>query len=213
MKKIVFLFYCLFAVSANASIIDFEDLTTRNNFNALGVIDNYQGFEWGYGTSAGLGGRTFTNTSTGWASATSSQEAVAPEPNNLGGSSYAWNWNGAQSLWIDFRSLTNFSGGDFAILSSAYGGNASTVQLFGYDAVDSLVGASSILNLNDTFTTLSANFSDIQYLEIRANSNGKWFSIDNLVIDESVSVPEPASIALLSLGLAGIGFSRKKKRV
>jgi len=123
----------LFSTNINATVIDFEDLTTRNNFTALNIADSYQGYEWGYGTSAGIPGRTWVNSSTGWASATASSEAVNPEPGNLGGSSYAWNWNGAQSLWIDFRTATDFLSGNFAFLSSNYGYNASSVQLFGYD--------------------------------------------------------------------------------
>ncbi len=48
------------------------------------------------------------------------------------------------------------------------------------------------------FWTKPENFSGISYVNNPS-------SVDN------PSVPEPASIALLGLGLAGIGFSRKKK--
>ena len=41
-------------------------------------------------------------------------------------------------------------------------------------------------------------------------ASGFGFMLDNLTVETS-NVPEPASLALLALGLAGIGFSRKKK--
>ena len=198
-------FYSLSASIAHALVIDFEDLTTRNNFNALGIIDTYQGFEWGFGTSPGVAGRTFVNTSIGWASATVTDPGVAPAPTGVGGESYAWNWGGPQSLWIDFKSPTNFIGGDFAVLSSTFGSNASTLQLFTYDSTDKLVGASAILNLTDTFQSLSANFTNVRYLELRANTQTAWFSIDNLVVDQA-QVPEPTTLVLMALGLAGFGY-------
>lgn len=42
------------------------------------------------------------------------------------------------------------------------------------------------------------------------DTQGGFAPIDNITITTG-SVPEPASLALLGLGLAGIGFSRKKK--
>lgn len=199
---------------ANAAVIGFEDLNIRNNFNALGIIDNYQGYEWGYGFAGGVANRTFVNTDTGWASATSSDPAIAPPPSNLGGNSYAWTWNGPQSLWIDFKSPTTFNGGNFAGLSSAYGSNASSLTLFGYDAASNLVASSSTLNLTNTFQTLNTNFQDIQYLEIRSNANSQWFSVDNLRVEGATSVPEPFTIVgTLIGGTAALRMRKKLKAI
>ena len=200
----------IFSTNINATVIDFEDLTTRDNFTNLNIAYSYQGYEWGYGNSAGIPGRTWVNSQTGWASATASSEAVNPEPGNLGGSSYAWNWNGAQSLWIDFRTATDFLSGNFAFLSSNYGYNASSVQLFGYDWSDSLVGTSAVFDLSSSFQNLIAGFTDIRYLEIRANSNNAWFSIDDLEVS---AVPVPAAAWLFGSAMLGFfGFSRRKNQ-
>lgn len=202
----------LFApLHASATVIGFEDLTTRNNFTALGIADNYQGFEWGYGHSAGVSGRTFVNNTTGWASATVTNTALGAAPSGTSGSSYAWNWNGPQSLWIDFRGLTDVTSVNVATLSSGYSLNASSIQLFGYDASSTLIDSSDLLNLSDAFQTLTANFSSVTFLEIRANANSQWFSIDDLVINEN-SVPEPGSLALMGLGLLGFAANRRKAK-
>ncbi|MET0048794.1 MAG: hypothetical protein ABW066_13500 [Sedimenticola sp.] len=212
--KILFAIFSALLISTNAysSVIDFEDLNTRNNFNALGIVDNYEGFEWGYGNSAGLGGRTFVNTSTGWASHTTTNTASGPMPAGISGTSAAWNWNGPQSLWIDFQSEIDFTSGLFAVLGTTYSYNASSVQLFGYDSGDTLIGTSAVLALTDTFQLLTANFSNVQYLEIRANADGQWFSVDRLVLNENDGeAPVPAPIFLLALGFAIIGFTAKRK--
>ena len=70
------------------------------------------------------------------------------------GVSRAWNYDGPQSLWIDFGTAMDFISGAFATLSTDFGLNA-----FGYDATDALVATRSVLNLGSTFQTLNANLT------------------------------------------------------
>jgi PEP-CTERM motif len=205
----------LLPMSSQASLIGFEDLTTRNNFTNLGIVDSYQGYEWGFGAGAGVGSRTFVNSNfgDGWASATVSDPANTPGPSGVGGTSYAWNWSGVQSLWIDFRATIDVTSIDVSVLSSQqnYAFNASSIQLFAYDAANNLLDSSSTLALTSVFQTLETNFSSVRYLEIRANANQQWFTVDNLVINENASqVPEPGSLALVGLALFAAAATKRR---
>ena len=64
----------------------------------------------------------------------------------------------------------------------------------------------------DILSTVLSSPLTAQYVQIRTTSSPSWVAwYDIQVYDNSRAIPEPATIGLFGLGLAGLGFTRRRK--
>ena len=199
MKKLICLFFCLFMSIANAGLI--TDLIGDKDCFGLGGIcsdgDHYV---------TDLGGSFFTDNRT------------------LG-----------EVLGVDEWDTTSGLGGPIFTFGLDLGGAtalSASIELF-TAGIDLAPGADFLFNgvsigsyfevagTNNEAATLIFNVPiglllNPDNLTLSLSSEGDGFIIDYIelsVITESTSVPEPTTLVLLALGIAGVGFYRKKKEV
>ncbi len=184
MNKLVCLFVCLFAGAVNATIID----TTAT---WSGAINN----GWlGSGQSLTVDGSdTFFNDITFSFDAASNGETFDFVLSDA--------LNGGSNLFS--TSFTVTSGLGFIDINTNLVAGTTVYALIDYNGYS---GASAYFQ-SDVYAGGNSNFG--------ANGSKIELSFDHVFVANfsSVSVPEPASIALLGIGLAGFGFSRKKNTV
>lgn len=204
MKKILgLLAFWLFTGTANAVLIDFDTLpgggaiangtVITNQYSALGV--NFSLLENGSFISGAYADQR-------WASNTEN-------PPNNSGNELLNCYNGsdcsrADILRIEFDSMVN----NVSWYTDSEGGVS--ILFNAYDASDNLLESISVVSLFPSFISTSFTVSGISRIDGLQPSDDWTWGMDNLSFDVA-AVPEPTSIVLLGLGLAGIGFSRKKK--
>ncbi len=205
MKKLLTAGALLVAGAANATLIDFQDVTSGNCASQGNTVVS-QGYQFtGNPQDPNLwvcnAGVIQNNTSAALVDANSQSIVTMTAFDN--------------SLF----SLQSFFSGsrtqDFApdVVSGFYG------LATGIDIVGTLFDGSIVSQtINFDFLSweqfsLSSDFTDLVSVTFTALGDGirPEFLIDDIVVNEAfTAVPEPAGVLLFGLGLAGIGFMRKR---
>ena len=189
--------------TANAAIIFEDNFDTENGGN--GQL-NYTGF-------------------TNW--------SVLSGAVDLIGTGTAWDWFAATNgLYIDLDGSTGTAGlmghletlsaGDYTLSFDLAGNQRNDAAETTTANVSIVIGSGTAANTNislnrmDTFTTYSLDFSvltDPSMIMVTfgaAGGDNIGMLLDNVVLQDRVSVPEPAALSLLAIGLLGVGLSRRK---
>lgn len=139
-------------------------------------------------------------------------------------------------LVSDLPSITVFLDNSYLIsnisLYSFEGNNQIPGNITGFDlTIANLTEtfATSVLNTKDEFadisssnlSSISTNFFTLSNFTVDPNQYPTHFSISEITLNgtqdngtqDDGSIPEPATLALLGFGLAGIGFSKRKKSI
>jgi choice-of-anchor C domain-containing protein len=96
----------------------------------------------------------------------------------------------------------------YGVSSTVNGSGTHNTNLFSFDTV----GAT---RANMGWTTMSYSFTASDFvtsLQFQATSGAAWgVALDNVIVTESASVAEPATLSLFGLGLMGLGFARRSR--
>jgi len=183
MKKIFCLITCLFAGAANAALIDLAPQSTSVNGGSI----------------------TYTNLITPtdtFSDALFSLSIAGDFDNN----------NSSESVFVSMegfslgRIFDNDTSNDlFNFANDDYLGSHNNMITMTGEAIIPQANWASIIA--DGFINITFDLSS----GVNCCTNPHAFTSGNIQFDNIAAVPEPASLALLVLGLAGLGFSRKRK--
>jgi hypothetical protein len=180
---------CAGFASASAATITFDGLPGANN-------DLFTSFSEAGFNVASSDGQVFVG-----------QNFGNPVPSLFGGPLF-----GADTFAV---TLTRLGGGAFTFqgFDLASNGGTTTFAVLGRLAGSTLLSTTGQQSATSGFVTLTnGSTSTIDTLVLSFTAGGTSANIDNIrVTATAVSVPEPASVALLFVGLAGLGVAKRAR--
>ncbi|GGD00263.1 PEP-CTERM sorting domain-containing protein [Undibacterium terreum] len=202
MSRIMLFCLVLFAAPIHASVVLYQDLSQFLAAAGPGTTETYEGY-------APPGGFAVLSDST-VGSITYSDNAYAVDPAFDGG---GYNWGTGAVLLLSnpapFTPILTFAP------TKAFGALFGTVNDFQQDITVTIDGQSFLLSTGPFANwTFYGFISDTPFSTFSISAaNSALPILDNVFVGQaSVAVPEPASLAMLGLGLLGIAIRRRQAR-
>lgn len=190
----------LIAGQAQGAVIDFENTSGSMSANQSMELDGYRfalAGEWAFATIASPQETYLAGNGTrhlmGYNDARFDVSAVNGAAFDLFGFDGGESWNMTPHGWATSIVATGVTVAGVQVSQS-----------FVLDLIKDPVHGFQAFTLNDGFRGLrSVSFNGV--------GGNPEFSLDNLRLQAAAEVPEPAGIALFGLGLAAVGFARRRK--
>jgi len=186
------------ASTAGATVLDFEGLITSDS----GPIPaGYGGFTWNStyllsdNSYTGAWGNTYGSPSGEYAAFSSGDDDGTR--NKTVTSSVSFDFTGAY--------FTGWAENDLPM-----GSTAASLIINGYNGA-TLVDSTIFGLPTDAYSWVQVDFIGVTKLEFLTPEYPDYWLMDDFTYNES-QIPEPTTLALMGIGLAGIGFARKKKQ-
>ena len=179
---------------AHALVIDFENQTAQG---LAPLANNYLGFDWSGGDWELVSDTYYTTTYTNSYDSPNGSYAINSA---VGLSSIKFTHTNDFNLFT--LDASTFAGSDSFV---SYSSRTLTVEGFNNGV---LVG-SQVLNLSsNTYDNFAVNLLNIDEVRFGSAGSNLFWVADNFEVE---FVPAPATLALVGLGIAGIGYGRRKQ--